>query len=103
MAKKKTKKIKEKYQEPTIFRVTDNCTVNLKSINNEGCKKVRISTINGYDTYAFLIGKQKGSTVRVDNAFWEIGYIEKDKPKKRYHRKYSLLSHPLNNSTHFVR
>lgn len=103
MATKKIKKTKAEYQEPRVFRVTDNSTVNLKSINNDGCKKVRISVINGYDTYAFLIGKPKGSTVRVDNAFWKIGYIEKDKPPKRYGFKYLGLSHPLNNSTHFVR
>lgn len=90
-------------QETPIFRVTDNCTVNLKSIDGDGYKKVRISKINGYDQYVFLIGKQKGSKVRVDGAYWIIGYIEKDKKKKYHKRKYSLLSHPLNNTTHFVK
>lgn len=103
MAKVKKKTQNDNIPKSKVFKVTDNCTVNLKAANNGGCKRIRISIINGYDSYAFLIGKKKGDLVRVDKNWWTIGYIEQDKRKKTYRRKYSLLSHPLNNTVHFVK
>lgn len=97
---KKVKTVKVVSQD---IKIEDDCTVNLISTEGDCCKTITISTVNGYDQYAFLIGKQKGKTVRVDGAFWKIGYIEKKQKRKYHRRKYSLLSHPLNNSTHFVR
>jgi len=98
----KNKKV-NKLIAPKIYRVTDNCTVNLKSALVGEVKKVRISKINGYDRYAFLIGKTKGSIVSVDGICWIIGYIEYDRKKKTHRRKYSAMSHPLNNKVHFLK
>ena len=105
MKKKAQNKIKGKteIEEPKEYKVTDNCTVSLKSIDGKGYKKVRISTVNGFDKYVFLIGKSKGVKVRVDGEYWIISYISKDKRKKYFRRKSSLMSHPLNNTTHFFR
>lgn len=90
-------------QEPAGVRVTENCTVTLKSTIEDVVRKVRISQVNGYTKYKFLIGKKRGAVVKVDGSSWCIDYIQNDKKKKRAKRKYSLLSHSLNNSTHFIR
>ena len=83
--------------------VTNNCTVILKSICSEHVIKIRISTINGFDHYKYLIGRAKGSKVNINHRVWMIEQIVRDTKKKRFRRKYSLLSHPLNNSTHYLR
>ncbi len=102
MPKKKT--IKNKIiQKPIPFFITDNCTVKLNDPNSSTTKEIRISTVNGYDRYIYLIGKKRGDKVNVDNSTWIIGYVTPDKKKKYYHRRKSLMSHPLNNSTHFFK
>lgn len=100
---KKRNKCQDTILKPNIEKVTSNCTVILKSPYVNYSKKIRISAINGFGNYSYLIGKTKGSWVKIGHVFWQIDQINRGNKKKRFRRNYSLLSHPLNNSTHFLR
>lgn len=83
--------------------VTENCFVKLISLYTNEKKTIRVSKVNGFDDTWKLKGHKKGNVVLVENEYWKIAWIDYDKKKKFYKRKYSLLSHPLNNKTRIIR
>lgn len=92
MEKHRRSKNKHFNKQQNIIKITNNCTVILKSQSSGHQLKIRISVNNGFSNYQYLIGRPIGSKVKIKYELFVIDKIIKDKNKKQYRRNYSLLS-----------